>query len=386
MNLLAPTLRATERERAVRRLVEEWEATFGAIADGIAVLDASRHVLRANPAFRRLLRIGEGESLAGMLFDDLFARQEGSEVRAPLAEAFALPGSPVSLKLRRRWIEVTVTTIDDPIDVGVGYVALLADVSAKRQLHQERLRLRRRTLEANALRAEAERLTALEHMKTAILNLVSHELRTPLTVLAGYVDLLAASDLGPLPENASSVLGLLNEQVARMNHLVSQMLEAARLGEGGFRLDVGRADLNELTGEAARKAADEMSWDRIELTPADGPVWVAVDVTLVRNVLVRLIDNALKFSSEKVSISVSVTGSSGNVTVVDAGSGIAPEERETVFTRFGRLVTEDNAHIPGSGLGLYIARQVARLHGGDVALDSDPQGDTRFTLSLPLSL
>lgn len=384
MNLLTPALRASERERAVRRLVEEWEATFGAIADGIAVLDASRHVVRANPAFRRLLQIGDGESLVGMRFDDLLARQVEPEVRASLAEAFSLPGAPVSIKYRRRWIELTLTAINDPVDVG--YVALLADVSAKRLLHQERLRLRRRTLEASALRAEAERLAALEHMKTAILNLVSHELRTPLTVLAGYVDLLAASDLGPLPENAPGILGLLNEQIARMNHLVSQMLEAARLGEGGLRLDLRRADLNQLTQEAARQAAGDTGWNRIELTLADHQVWVAVDVEEVRNVLVRLIDNALKFSSQKVCVSVSAAEHSGQVTVVDVGSGIAQEERETVFSRFGRLVTEDNAHIPGSGLGLHIAREVARLHGGDIALDSDPQGGTRFTFSLPLSL
>ena len=113
---------------------------------------------------------------------------------------------------------------------------------------------------------------------------------------------------------------------------------------------------------------------------------VDVDAGRVVTILRNLLDNALKFSPKggEIRCSVSVSAGTARVHVVDHGLGIPPEQIHRLFTRFSRLVTPDNSHISGTGLGLYLSRELARLHGGDIRVTSKLGDGTRFVLSLPL--
>jgi signal transduction histidine kinase len=111
-----------------------------------------------------------------------------------------------------------------------------------------------------------------------------------------------------------------------------------------------------------------------ELEVAKTPVWVRADPTRLDSMLSNLVHNAIKYSPDGglIKVVVSCDGTLGRATVSDEGLGIAAEDMPKLFTRFGRLVTPDNSHIPGTGLGLYITRQVATMHGGSVAVTSQP--------------
>jgi signal transduction histidine kinase len=173
-----------------------------------------------------------------------------------------------------------------------------------------------------------------------------------------------------------------------MNSLVNDMLVAARVEDSPVDAEREVTDLREVletaVGEVMPRASKE---HHLELRLPDRAVLARVDKERVVLALRNIIDNAVKYSPAGGDVVCSIDHVEGmaHVRVTDHGMGIAVEDRGRLFTRFGRVLTTANSHIPGIGLGLYFSREVARSHGGDVALvDGNGPGST-FELSLPIS-
>jgi signal transduction histidine kinase len=239
-----------------------------------------------------------------------------------------------------------------------------------------------------AMRHRREALVAasLERTKTDFLNLASHELRGPLTVLKGYVSTAKEGDFGELPTEFAGRLPIVQSQLARMEMLVEQMLETARLEAGNPEVRREPADLRRIVRNAVPAEVLEGTEHNVEVVAPDDPVIADVDERRIEQVLHNLIDNALKYSDAPARVSVRLSAADGTarIEVADRGHGIAPEHMSKLFSRFGRLVTEENSHIPGVGLGLFLGRTVARMHGGDLSASSKPGEGSTFTLTLPL--
>jgi signal transduction histidine kinase len=233
-----------------------------------------------------------------------------------------------------------------------------------------------------------ERMSAIELNKTQFLNLASHELRGPLTVVSGYVSMLDSGLLGELNERGRKAVPVMGTKLLEMNALIEQMIEAARLEDGRLMLRPEEADLCDIADaavEAARPVVDDNH--QIALECRERPVLVQVDAERVQTILANLISNAIKYSPAGglVTCEVSTRGGVARVVVKDSGLGIAKEDLPILFTRFGRVSTPQTNHLPGTGLGLYLARQLARLHGGEITVDSVPGLGSTFTLHLPQS-
>ncbi len=231
-----------------------------------------------------------------------------------------------------------------------------------------------------------ERLAAIERNKTQFLNLASHELRGPLTVVRGYVSMLEGGLMGELNERGRKAAAIMSAKVLEMNALIEQMIEAARLEEDGFMLRLTDADLRDVVSaavEAARPVVDDKH--SIELKVPDRRVPVRIDVDRVQTIVSNLISNAIKYSPSggQVTCQVSRRGGVARVAVTDIGLGIAKEDLPILFTRFGRVSTRDTLHLPGTGLGLYLGRQLARLHGGEITVVSEPGRGSTFALHIP---
>ena len=233
-----------------------------------------------------------------------------------------------------------------------------------------------------------ERISALERTKTEFLNLASHELRGPITVIRGYLSMLDRGSLGEIPESARKALPVLTAKADEMNSLVEQMIEAARLEEGRLDLSPRRADLREVA-RTALEMAEPFSDSRhaLVLESADIEVPVMVDVERIATVIGNLLSNAIKYSPAggRVTLSVTKNGHLARVSVTDHGVGIPADRIDRLFTRFGRIVTPETSHIPGTGLGLYLSRELARLHGGDITATSTLGEGSTFVLAVPLS-
>ena len=242
-----------------------------------------------------------------------------------------------------------------------------------------------------ALAELAERVAGMEsveRVKTDVLRLASHELRSPLTVLHGYLSLIRGGFFGDIPGPLDEVMKILERRTDEMNGLVNDMLVAARVEDGAVAAEAETVDLRALVREAAASVAPRASAQhRLHVELPERPVLACVDAERVVLALRNIIDNAVKYSPEGGDVVCCVTGdaNTARIRVADHGLGIAPEDRDKLFTRFGRVVTTANSHIPGIGLGLYFTREVARRHGGDIALVDGDDHATVFELTLPLA-
>ncbi len=248
-------------------------------------------------------------------------------------------------------------------------------------------RAARRTVEEEAikLRQHADRMAGLEEVKTQFLNLASHELRGPLAVVHGYLSMMEEGSLKG--RQLQSVLPTMSGKLREMNMLVNEMLETARLEDDRLQLTLRDVDLVDAARRALAEAATLLRpGHRLETDLPDVEVTVRADPTRLDTIIANLIRNAIKYSPEGglVRVSVSSTGTLGRLTVADQGLGIAEADFPRLFTRFGRLVTPENSHIQGTGLGLYLSRQLARMHGGDIAAASVAGAGSTFTVTLPL--
>ena len=251
----------------------------------------------------------------------------------------------------------------------------------------EKLQARQREqLEANRLREKADQLASLEHAKSEFLRLASHELRAPAAMLGGYLSLIEDESLGAIPERLRPVLPLLRAKAAQINLLANEMVEAARLEDGRLELKRKRVDLRELLRRSLKAAESTATpMHRLRFDDRIGhELWVLGDPMRLEIVIGNLLDNAIKYSPQggEVLAHLSVSDGLAMLSVRDEGIGIAAEDMSRLFVRFSRLAPYGD--VPGTGLGLYLVRELARLHGGDIVAVSMPGKGSEFTLSLPL--
>ena len=250
--------------------------------------------------------------------------------------------------------------------------------------------LKNATIEQRVSQMEAskERVAELEKAKSEFLRLASHELRGPVGVIRGYLSMLEDGELGELPPAARAVLPVLAAKARTVNQLIEQMMETARLEDSRLQLDPVVIDLGGLVERSLayiRPLADERH--HFVHTPAGRPVEVVVDAGRLGIIVNNLLENAVKYSPEggEINIRVIPGGRDARVIVADHGLGIPAAEMCKLFTRFGRVVTDATRSIPGTGLGLYLARELARLHGGDLLAQSVHGEGSTFTLLIPVA-
>jgi signal transduction histidine kinase len=239
---------------------------------------------------------------------------------------------------------------------------------------------------ANELQLEAERSRRLERLKSEFLNIAAHELRSPLGIIRGYSSMLSEGML-PEPDRGVAITRIV-EKAEEMAGLISDMLETARLETLGLELELEPVDPIEVIDDAVHAVRPMLGADhQFALAVERGDVAVVADRRRLTTMLINLIDNAIKYSPGGGEIEIACEHDERTVRILvrDHGIGINTEQAHLLFTRFGRLVTPETSHIRGTGLGLYLARESARLHGGDITVAATPGGGSTFTVILPLA-
>jgi signal transduction histidine kinase len=235
------------------------------------------------------------------------------------------------------------------------------------------------------LRQEAERSRRLERLKGEFLNIAAHELRSPLGIIRGYASMLSEGTLADADRGVALIR--IVEKAEEMARQISEMLETARLETLGLELELEPLDLVEVVDDAVRAMRLVMGPEhRFVVAAKRGAIGVVGDRSRLTTTLTNLIDNAIKYSPAggQIEIGIEHEGRVASIAVRDHGIGINADQAHLLFTRFGRLVTPETSHIRGTGLGLYLARETVRLHGGDIVVTATPGGGTTFTVTLPL--
>lgn len=225
----------------------------------------------------------------------------------------------------------------------------------------------------------------LDRLRRSFTASVSHELRTPLTSILGYLELLRES-LSELDSAQDRYLSVIDRNANRLLHLVNDLLFVAQIQQGNFEIERERVDPGELARaaiESARPAADVKQIDLRLQTGGSRPI--LGDPIRLGQALDNLVSNAVKFTQEGGHVLVGAEVSDGRctLTVSDDGIGIPKAEQARLFERFFRSSNASDNVIPGTGLGLTIARAIVEAHGGTIDLESSPNSGTTARISIP---
>jgi two-component system sensor histidine kinase KdpD len=241
---------------------------------------------------------------------------------------------------------------------------------------------RARSLEA-ASRAEAARQS--EELKSTLLDALAHELKTPLTsIKAAATGLLTDASLkGPQVE----LLTVIDEEADRLNSMVTDAIRMARIEAGDVRLEKRPSEVSELVEGTVRGLRGALEGRAVTIDVPPGMPRLAADRELISAVIGLLLENALKYSpaGTPMAVSARADGPGVVITVSDSGPGIAPEDRQRIFDRFYRGNAAGN-QAAGTGMGLAIASEVVKLHGGRIWVEDSPEPGARISFFLPAAV
>ena len=243
----------------------------------------------------------------------------------------------------------------------------------------ERVRLTEKAREATLV-LESDRL------RTALLNSISHELRTPLASIMGSASTLLESDSLYSADERHELLESITDGSKRMNLILSNLLDTARIESGMMKLKYDWCDIEDVIGTALQHLSEQVENRRLEINIREGIPLLQGDCVLLGQVVLNLVDNALKYSpaDSSIEIQASATNEELTVSVADHGIGIPATDMEKIFDKFYR-VQHGESSIPGTGLGLSICKSIVEAHGGKIWASNRSEGGAVISFSLPLT-
>jgi two-component system phosphate regulon sensor histidine kinase PhoR len=231
---------------------------------------------------------------------------------------------------------------------------------------------------------DVTRIERLERVRQEFLSNISHELRTPLTSILAFVETLETSALED-QESAKRFLAIIRKNAARMNTLISDIIELSAIESGNVTVRAEQVSLAPLVTEVISSLAAQAS-ARAIIVDNEIPISATVfgDARRLEQMLTNLIDNAIKFNREGGKVTVKFERSSRDqIMIVDTGEGIPAQYLDRLFERFYRVDRARSREVGGTGLGLAIVKHLARAHGGEVSVTSELGKGSTFTIELP---
>jgi len=350
---------AVENARLYREAERRAEAALALayVGDGVVLLDRDGRVRFWNAAAAAITGVREADAVGRLPAEVVPAWEELTRV-AELADAEAPERArpvtvPVGTASGDRWVAVTGVAFDE------GVVYALRDVSDEQ---------------------------ALERARSDFVATASHELRTPLAAVYGAARTLLRTDIEIPRDQRDRFLEIIVSETERLTAIVSQILLAGQLEEGRVDVTTAATDLKPLA-ESALDSARLRAPEQIELRLEQNgvPAVGLADEDKLRQVLVNLLDNAIKYSPDGGEVVVELEGGNGRVrlAVRDRGLGIPPGEHERIFEKFYRLDPALTRGVGGSGLGLFISRELVDRMGGSLTVRSQPGEGAAFVVDLP---
>jgi PAS domain S-box-containing protein len=337
-----------EKERSV--------AILANIADGIVAVDRDGTVVLWNAAAEDITGVPQEEAVGRTTVQVLQRQLESEDVSAQPGQrlvAIQRGGEEV-------WLSLSEAVMRDPLGSVSGRIFAFRDISGDRMVEQ---------------------------VKSDFVAAVSHELRTPLTSIYGFAETLLREDVPFGDEERRIFLGYIASESERLTQIVDQLLNVARLDTGDLQVELGRIDVASVVSEIVG-AVDEngaMNGHNVEVDLPQEPLAAQADPEKVRQVFNILVENALRYSPAggKVIVGARKNADRVEVRVVDEGMGIPAAERERIFRKFYRAESAARDGAAGTGLGLFIAKELVTAMGGRIWVDSTEGEGSSFAFELP---
>ena len=329
------------------------------VDDGVILVDEAGVVRLWNPTAAISLRRPASEAV-GRPIAELLDDWQSLESRIPFASEPKAGGTsraqtlPVEVEGEERWLSISAVRFPG------GTVYAFRDVTDER---------------------------AVEQMKTDFVSTVSHELRTPLAAIYGAAMTLRRRDVAVEEPQRDRLLEVVSSEADRLARIVNDILWASRLESGRMSIAIERCDAGAIATEVADVIRSRAPDGEVLVSKSRSLPPVAADPDKLRQILTNLIDNAIKYSPEGGRVEVEIGRSGGRVRfrVTDDGLGIPPAEQDRIFEKFYRLDPNLTRGVGGTGLGLYISRELVMRMNGRIWVDSDGRTGSSFFLELPIA-
>ncbi len=337
------------------------EAILANMAEGVLLMDAQKRILMVNPA---------AEAMFGRPAEDVIGRDH-----LEITHHFDLDqrldrvlssGEPELLEIKRARPEEQILECRlAPAGAGLkeqrGLLLVLRDITRPRRLEQ---------------------------MRTEFVSNVTHELRTPLTSIGGFAETLLEGALDD-PDTARHFVGIIKKESEHLSRLIEDILDLSRIESGKWKMQKAPVDLGALTQETSgrlRSKAENLGVHLEVIVPADIPT-IPGDPHRLAQVLINLIDNALKYTPAGGKVTVSAEDEPQHVKLVisDTGTGMPKADLPRIFERFYRVDKARTRSTGGTGLGLSIVKHIVDAHGGTISVVSDVGQGATFTITIPKS-
>ncbi len=241
---------------------------------------------------------------------------------------------------------------------------------------------------SKALEKANSRLKKLDKTKSEFLSIASHQLRTPLSGIKGYLSMVLEGDFGQIEQKPKEILQTIYDNTERLNGLINDFLDVSRIERGKLVMERQPTDIPDMVQSIVNNfqpVADAKGL-KLDYEPAKVEIpKVNVDANKLRQVIMNLVDNAIKYTHEG-SVHVALVGTNDHfkVSVKDSGVGIDPDEAANLFKPFVRAEDASQSNATGSGLGLYVAKKIVQYHGGKVWAESEGKGKgSTFFMEVP---
>jgi len=401
----------TETQSAVaaeRMTTQKYRVLLETLPVGVTISDAAGEIVETSTRSAEILDVSaaehKGRNIAGSDWRILAA--DGSEL--PSAEWVSVRALNEGRLVRGRehlgradgsrlWLDVTAAPI--PVE-GLGVAIAYTDIT-EQVLSEERLREGEASLKESSDRLEMEVAERTEELRSAnaemqvaleaksrFLANMSHELRTPLNSIIGFAGVMGQGLAGPLTEEQRSQLAMIGRSGRRLLRLVNDILDLERIEQGHESVSPTDFDLCVLVTEVVEEVSPQAGDKGLSVTVlCPAPVEMHSDRSMVEQIAVNLIDNAVKFTARgSVKIACSTEGPWATLTVTDTGIGIPPEEIDLILDDFHQVDHSDGMKPEGTGLGLSISRRLVEMLGGRLEVESRKGEGSTFTVRLPVSI
>lgn len=348
----------------LRKEKQSSEAILEHMADGVFTLGRRLELTSFNQAGERITGWSRGQ-LLGKSFADVFGDSEGQRHLADV-----LAGRQPATTFERQ------VSVRDGLKKIVAFSPSVLDPDVQ---HDDRTAL-------IVVFRDITRLRELEMLRGDFTATLSHELRTPITCIKGYLHNMMHKKYRFEPETTRSHLGIINTQADRLNRLIQDLLEAARLDSQVLEVRTRNIDLGALVSRVVDGYRLKEP-DRVLRWESPGELPASCDPDQIRYVLDHLLSNAVKYSSEGglVEVTCERHGELFSISVRDEGCGIPFDHQEKIFEKYHRVEIGNTRSHYGVGLGLFIARKIVEAHGGQITVQSAPNCGSTFQFTIPAS-
>ena len=350
---------------------ERWEAVFRFTDEGIIIFDRNGVIVGFNPAATDITQWTTADALGkpfGSIVKTATVDNQTAGV-SPLArvlgEGITLANSEQLLESRnggRVWTEISYSPIFDDSGSVTSGIAIIRNTQKDREI---------------------------DEIKSDFISIVSHELRTPLTAIKGFLSMVIKNDFGSLNDKQSHYLTRVYQSNQRMINLVEDLLDVSYIESGKINLSINPVGLDSIVADVVTELAGKAQTNDItvKMKKHTKLPLVLADETRLHQIMLNLIDNSIKYSmpGSLVQIDCTIQGDELITTITDQGVGIGKGQIDRLFTKFGRIYNPMSVQAGGSGLGLYIVKNLVESHGGRIWVTSQEGKGSKFRFSVPIA-